>query len=39
MHGDYKTDALSRFNFMKAATLSFVTLSVECFLWFLKKYW
>ena len=39
MHGDYKTEALSLFNFLKAATLSLVTLSVERFLWLLKKYW
>ena len=37
MHGDYKADALSRFNFLKAATISLVTLSVERFLWLLKN--
>ena len=39
MHGDYKTDALSRFKFLKTAILSLVTLSVERFLLLLKKYW
>ena len=39
MHGDYKTDALLRFKFLKTAILSLVTLSVERFLWLLKKYW